>query len=100
MANNNNDAPTEEEAYQIMIEIFDDVLDGTSDIGVVEMVHRRTRNDIADGNETLKDRFFQYANHKAGEIMQEGIRDRDPDVMQEAVNMLRQIDNWMQNWQD
>lgn len=99
MANNDN-APTEQEAYDLMIELFESVLDGTDDIYYVENLHRQTIDHIADGNDTFKDRFFQYANQKAGEIMQEGIQDRDPDVMQEAVNMLRRIDNWMQNWQD
>ena len=98
MANNN--VPTEEEAAEYMVDIFEAVLDGTDSITLVERVHRETVNLIADGNETFKDRFFSYANHKAGEIMQEGIQDRDPDVMQEAVNMLRQIDTWMENWQD
>ena len=99
MANNNN-VPSEQEAHDIMIEVFDEVLDGTSDIQVVEMIHRQTRDHIADGNDTFKDRFFEYAYHTSGEIMREGIRDRDADVMQESINMLRKIDDWAQNWQD
>ena len=100
--NNNNNVETvdEDTAYEYMVEIFDAVLDHTSGIEAVEELHRQTRDYIADGNDTFKDRFFEYAYHKSGEIMREGLSDRDPDVMQEAINMLRDIDQMKQNWRD
>ena len=86
--------------FEHMVNIFENVLDRIDEIDVVKNLHNQTRDLFDDGVPNIKDRFFKYMEMTAMSILREGILYMDPNVLQEAVNMLRRMIHIRENWQD
>ena len=83
--------PSEEEAYEMMTDVFDKVLDSVYPIENLLELHRRTKDLLNDGNPNIKDRFFSYAKDKARELWRQENVDAFTTMIQRMSEIKRRF---------
>ena len=92
------DGLNEQDVAEIMFELFDDVLSGAEPCEVLHDLHRQTVDSIADGNQTIKDKFFEYATARTMAEINFAHEDEDEDDLNDAIEQMRWIHTLHVNW--
>ena len=89
---------SETELAEILMELYDDVLSGEAPCSMLHNLHRNTVDSIADGNPTIKSKFFDYATVKITAEIQRAITERNDNDLREAVEKMQCLGVYRANW--